>query len=177
MKYVKYFLSLTAFTLCLNGIYADGLGVFGSLWEPSDGEDVAGVGIRGRGGDGILYFEARGTYFEDISEDGLLFDRELSVIPFDLGIGLQSSAEEPVQFYGGAGITYYFIDMDNADVDDEFGYYFQLGAELVIHEGFGIFAEGVWRHAEAKIDDDGDVDEADFDLEGSAVNLGIVFRW
>lgn len=158
-------------------VYAEGIGVFGSYWDPADGDQTLGVGVRARGGAGPVYFEVRGTFFEDITEDNAFFHNNLQVIPIDVGIGLQLQVTDLLEIYGGGGVTYYFVDSDYGKVDNEVGYYLQAGTELAVNEGFGVFAEAVWRRVEASLGNENQVEDSKVDLKGMSVNLGLVFRW
>jgi hypothetical protein len=163
--------------LSAGALQAEGLGVFGSLWDPSDGDETFGAGVRARGGDGPIYFEVRGTYFEDITDDRGLISNDLQVIPVDLGLGLQMLPNESIEIYAGGGATYYFMDSEYGNVDDEVGYYLQVGTELGVSEGLGLFAEAVWRHVEGSVEDGGQLEDSNIDLKGMAVNFGLVLNW
>ena len=67
---------------------AQGLAVFGSYWEPEDGDETFGAGAKLKGGAELFFLELRGTYYEDITEDVGPADIELQVIPVDLGLGI-----------------------------------------------------------------------------------------
>jgi hypothetical protein len=100
------------------------------------------------------------------------------VIPVDAGVGLKFDLSDMLEIYGGGGATYYFLDSDLGDIDDEVGWYLEGGVELGIAEGFGVFAEVLWRQVEGTVeDDDVTLDDIDIDLEGVAVNVGVVLRW
>lgn len=157
-------------------LMADGFGIFASVWEFDDEETVVGYGLRGRAGTDLVYFELRGTYYEDSSSDSFDFSETLQPVPIDLGFGVHTHPDHTLQAYAGLGITYYFIDVENENVGNEVGYYVQIGGEVEIREGLGFYVEGVWRTVEAFADRDGDVNESAFDLEGGAINIGIVLR-
>ena len=176
MNKVTIFSALAGISMWFTGAHADGMGLFAAYLDPSEGKGISGIGIRGRGGIEHLYFEIRGTYFEKIREVGLLNERDLSVLPVDLGFGWQTDKDPVIQLYGGGGVTYYFLDIDNGSVDNAIGYYLQVGGELEIREGFGFFIEGVWRKIDTETHDGGTLGSADLSLEGSALHLGIMLR-
>jgi hypothetical protein len=163
--------------LSAGALHAEGLGIFGSLWDPSDGDETFGAGVRARGGAGLIYFEVRGTYFQDITDDQGLISNDLQVVPVDLGLGLQMRPNESIEIYGGGGGTYYFMDSEYGNVDDEVGYYLQAGVELGVSEGVGLFAEAVWRHVEGSVDNGSQLEDSKIDLKGMAINIGLVFNW
>ncbi len=174
------FLMLTACCLSLLGggvLNADGLSVYGSYWNPDEGDDSYGVGLQVRGGGELVYFEALGTYYEDITQEFTLIDYELSVIPFDLGLGLRFDASPATELYAGLGGTYFLLDSNVGDSDDRVGYYLKAGCEVEINENMGISVEAMWRDAEARVTDDGDFEENRFNLDGLALHVGLVFLW
>ena len=63
---------------------------------------------------------------------------------------------------------------------DEIGWYAIGGIEIEATEGMSLFAEYLYRDTEATVEDD-DLDEideeADIDLSGSTINIGLMFRW
>jgi len=181
MKKLVAVLSILGFGIFgASGAVADGVNVFGSYWDPSDGDETLGAGISLRGGTEPLYLQLRGTFYDDITEDTALFENDLQVIPADVGIGVQIEANDRVELYGGGGVSYYFLDSENGSIDDEVGWYLEAGTELGVSEDIGVFVEGVWRTVEGTVDDDADdvdFDDVTIDLDGVSVNLGVVFRW
>jgi hypothetical protein len=173
---ITIFTVLVGITLWTTGTHADGMGLFAAYLDPSDGREVAGIGIRGRGGIELLYFEIRGTYFESIPEVGFDLDQELSVLPVDVGFGWQTDWEAKLQLYGGGGVSYYFLDVDNGSVDNAVGYYLEVGGELEIIEGFGVFIEAIWRTVDTERDEGGSLSQSDLSIEGKAIHLGVMLR-
>lgn len=173
--------------LCVSNVSAEGLGVYASNWDPKEGGDVWGVGLHFRGGEDLLYYEIRATYFEDISEDTGLVTNDFEVIPVDVGLGLQYAVTEALNIYGGGGLSYYFLDSQIGSFDDEVGYYYQIGADVKLNEGFGLFAEAVFRQVEGTVENGlTDLDNLDnleyedsiqIDLDGLAVIVGMMFSW
>lgn len=170
---VSLILSLMAGTHAV----ADGLSVVGSWWSPDEGDASYGAGIQARIGDDLLYLEAAGTYFEDITQEFTLISYELSVIPLDLGLGLKLEASPTVDLYAGGGATYFVMDSNVGDSDDRVGYYVKGGCEVELNENVGIFLEALWRDAEARVDEDEGLVENRFNLEGVALSVGLVFLW
>jgi hypothetical protein len=166
--------------LVCSGAQAGGLGVFGSYWNPDEGDSVWGAGARLRGGIGPFCLGVRGTYFEDISNVPGGPEVDLQAIPVDATIGLQWTPIDELQLYGGGGATYYFLDVDNGKVDDEVGWLLEAGAELTITSHLGVFGEAVWRNVEGTVENDhlDDINRhrADINLDGFTVNMGLVFR-
>jgi hypothetical protein len=151
--------------------------VFASYWNPSSDEESTGAGFSVRNVDHLVYFELRGTYFEEISDESPLFQNRLQVIPVDFGLGMQVDLLKWLNIYGGGGISYYFMESTTAVVDNELGYYLQAGTKLKFYDGFGIFAEVVWRKVQANFEEDINLSDSNFDLQGTSVNVGIAFVW
>jgi hypothetical protein len=165
--------------LCM-GAQAGGLGVFGSYWNPDEGDSVWGAGALLRGGVGPFYLGVRGTYYEDISEALKQPVVDLQAIPVDASVGLQWAPIDDLELYGGGGATYYFLDTRDGKVDDEVGLLLEAGVELTITSHIGVFGQAVWRDVRGTVEDDriGDINRhrADINLDGVTVNVGLVFR-
>jgi hypothetical protein len=73
--------------------------------------------------------------------------------------------------YGGVGVGYYFMDGDEFDIDDDWGYFPLLGLEVGFHK-FSLMGEARYIIMEADSDDVGEVD-----MEGLGVNLGAIIRF
>jgi len=168
--------------------------VYGSYWDTSDLAESAGAGVKLGLGSGLLGFEARLGYYPDLTEDfddvideGFEddLDFEVEVKPVDVGITLNFLEGQALQPFVVGGGSYYVIDTNVLDVDDEFGYYFGGGVRFG-GGGLGFFVEGLYRQIEGSvngdIDDPGDindvfVDEFDLDLSGLNVNAGLSWRF
>jgi hypothetical protein len=170
-------ISIAMGILCFGSLYADGVGVFGSWWSTDEADDAYGAGVKARTTIGHGYGELRASYFEDISEDFALLDYELTVIPIDVAIGLQTDPSRDVMLYAGGGISYFFMDSNIGDGDDLAGVFAQAGSELKLNENTALFLEFMWRDIEARVTDDVDLVENRFEIGGPSVNLGIMLRW
>lgn len=188
-------LTLLAFTA--GPAAASDLSLYGSYWQPSDFDDTAGGGLRLGFGDGVVQFELRGTYYPDITEDlndlldtddDELDDFELKAIPAEAGIVFNFAQGSNVSPYIGGGATYYLLDTNVGEVDDEAGFYVVGGIRAGGADGgVGFLAEAMYRNVEGSVkfdpQDFEDIDDVDFedefdlDLSGFAANIGIVFRF
>jgi hypothetical protein len=192
------FLSILALLLTTVPAAASELALFGSYWQPSDFEDTAGGGLLLGFGSGAVQFELRGTYYPDITEDlndlldtddDDLDDFELKAIPAEAGIVFNFARDSNVSPYIGGGATYYILDSNIGEVDDEAGFYVKGGIRAGGGGGGGVgfVAEALYRNVEGSVkfdpQDFGDIDDVDFedefdlDLSGFAANVGIVFRF
>jgi hypothetical protein len=176
---------------------ASDLSLFGSYWQPSDFDSTAGGGLRFGFGSGVVQFELRGTYYPDITEDlnelldtddSPLDDFELKAIPAEAGLVFNFAQGSNVSPYIGGGATYYLLDTNIGEVDDEVGFYVVGGLRAGgSNGGVGFVAEAMYRNVEGSvqfdpeefedIDDIDFEDEFDLDLSGFAANVGIVFRF
>lgn len=186
-------LALSALLLLLHApaASAQDLSVFGSYWETDDLESTGGGGVKLGFGDGLLGMELRATYYPDLTEsfetlldEEGLGDRELEIeaIPVDLGITLGTG-----NVYASGGVTWFLLDSNVLEVDDEVGLYVGGGFELG-RGNFGFFAEALYRQVEGTVNGEledvgspGDledliVDDVELDLGGLVVNAGMVFR-
>ena len=153
--------------------FAGSFGVYGSYWD-SDIESVYGGGIRvGFNFLKWMELEFHGTYFTDMSEEDGGVDVEVSTIPVDGGLRFNFLHDRSVNPYAGAGVTYWILDADEVEIDDEFGYYAEAGVEFGKRTRF--FAEAQWRILEANVDDG--IDDEDIDFDGFGINAGVNWRW
>ncbi|MEM7050704.1 MAG: outer membrane beta-barrel protein [Acidobacteriota bacterium] len=174
---------------------AGNVALYGSYWDTEDtGENIGGGARLGLMSVGSLEFEARVSFYEEATDD--LFDRILDgedprtgngiqVTPVELGV--RFNLGRPIGFrpYIGAGASYYVLDADTGDVDDEGGYYGLFGFELGDQSGLRFFAEAMYRTVEATVEFDRDdfpditidEDQFDIDLGGVAINAGVTWSW
>lgn len=172
--------------------------LFGAYWDT----DEAG----GAGGGGLAFgiplgerfsLDLRGSYYEELANEPLeaLFDdddpvfarRGLEVLPLEVGLRYVLTPDAKAAFYLGGGASYFLLDTDFGEVDDEVGAYALLGATFGNPDGVSFFVEGIWRIAEATVeidpDDLDDIDDIDLDgrvpvdLNGLGVNAGVTWRF
>lgn len=185
--------------VCASPAMATGFELFGSYWNTSDVDDTFGGGIAlgiplGETGLGLKF---RGTYYQELTDepfDNLFDDDEpffeeesLEVAPIEAGLSYNFGRSETVNPWVEAGFTYFLLDTtrEGFDVDDETGFHVAVGSAFGNPDGVNFFAEALYRSTEATIvrrerrgDDDIDLrDEVNIDLDGFAVNAGVVWRW
>lgn len=170
--------------------------VTGSYWDTDIAGDAAGGGlILGMPFNDTLAFELRASYFEELSDDPLenAFDsddpvfqeRGIQVLPLEAGLRFTFGPGSRFRPHLAGGASYFLLDSDFGEIDDELGYYAAFGGTVGDGEGPQFFFEGIWRKATAQVRldpedledvDDIDIeDEAEFDIDGFGANLGI--RW
>lgn len=177
------------------GAQASGLAIFGSYWDTEALDDTAGAGVKFSIPLGQTFnLDLRGTYYEpfdrralrdeidDLFDDEVdreIFDSEISIIPIEAGFSfnLGQGAVRPTL---GAGVSYFMLDHDRFDLDDEVGWYASVGLDFARRGRVGFFLEGLYRSAEGEVNDDRDdidFDSVPIDLDGFAANVGVVFRF
>jgi hypothetical protein len=165
--------------LCLgvsNAARAADFSLFASGWDT----DLlgAGYGAGARLAFGTTHqFQLTGSWFgtldEEIFGENVLiesFDVEVDAIPLDRGYTY--SFGDGTGFYLGAGGTAFFLDSNAGDLDDEFGWFAQIG-----YQWKNFFVEGLYRSVEGTINelDFGELETSErvvVDLSGPAVNVG-----
>ncbi|HVS66544.1 MAG TPA: outer membrane beta-barrel protein [Thermoanaerobaculia bacterium] len=173
--------------------------LYGSFWETDALDDTFGGGLAF----GIpiterLALDLRAAYYQELESDSFdefiddVFDDDqnvfrensLEVIPIEVGVRYNFVPRETVNVYVGGGLAYYLIAADLGEVDDELGAYALLGAQFGDPAGISFLLEGQYRKVEGSIRDrDGELgnrdltDAVDVDLDGFAVNAGVVWRW
>lgn len=172
--------------------------IYGSYWDIDVAGETAGGGITL----GIPFTENLGldlsaTYFEQLTDDPLanafdsddpIFQRQgLNVTPLSAGLRWNFAANQSFRPYLGGGVSYFLLDSDFGEVNDELGYYAALGAGFGNPDGMSFFAEAIYRSAEAEVeldpdelDDIDDIevrDTATFDLDGLGINAGLRFSF
>ena len=173
--------------------------LYGAWWDTDVAGDTAGGGVSlGIPFNDTLGLELSATYFEELTDDPLAnaFDSDdpvfveqgLNVTPLSVGLRINfGERESTFRPYASGGVSYFLMDSDFGEINDELGYYAGLGAGIGNPDGMSFFAEAIYRSAEAEVEldpdelddiDDIDVrDSATFDLDGIGVNAGLRFSF
>jgi hypothetical protein len=170
--------------------------VMGSYWDTDAAGDAAGGGlILGMPFNDSLAFELRASYFEELTDDPLenafdsddpvFQDRGIQALPLEAGLRYTFGAGSHFRPHVAGGASYFLLDSDFGEIDDELGYFAALGGTVGDGDGAQFYFEGIWRKATAQVRldpedledvDDVDIeDEAEFDIDGIGANVGI--RW
>lgn len=145
---------------CLAGsALAAGIGGFGSYWDSEDAGKSYGYGVRlASTSDPAGLLEIRASRFNKFEDAEIDAERNLDIIPIDLGITLNISREGDLELYTGGGATYFMMeteaDTKEVDMDDEWGWYGSIGINLKLSESLTLFGEGMYRQAEGTIPGD-----------------------
>jgi hypothetical protein len=172
--------------------------IFGSYWDTDVAGDAAGGGLGlGFPFNETLGLDLRVSYYEELSDDPLenAFDsndpvfqeKGIQVWPLDIGLRFNFASGSSFRPYLAGGASYFVLDSDFGNINDEVGYYAALGATFGDPDGTNFFVEGTWRKANARIELDpedlNDIDDinvedhANFDIDGAGVNLGLRWNW
>ncbi len=172
---MKKLFVLLSFFLINSGAHearAIDLGVNASYWDTDEGDGALGYGAQ-VGFPFIvdhLHLEARAYKFED--DGGALFG-DVDITPIDAGLAFFLTLDEPVNPYLIAGVSYFYVDSEDLDLDSDFGYYGGAGLDFDISNGFRLVGEAIFRSAE--FDSDAGFDES-FDTTGVTFNIGLRYR-
>ena len=190
MKKTVLCLAIFALLVTAPSAFAGELGLYGSYWDTDALGETAGGGAKWAFGDGPVQFELRGTYYPDLSEDfGQLVDNgtgnfEVEAIVPEAGVTFGFGPGTNFRPYAGGGVSYFLLDTNRYDVDDEVGFYGVVGAEIGAESGgVAFFVEGAYRWVEATVENEDDIDDiglqedVDLDLNGPTINAGVVFRF
>lgn len=156
--------------------FAAGLGLFVSQWTPDEGDDTIGGGAKLEFGGDTAALEIRGSYFETDEDAG----PTVTLIPADIGLVLRLPiGDSPLSLHAMGGATWYFLDSDDVDLDDEAGWYAGGGLQISISEDVALFAEAQYRSLEytAEGDDPDELEENDVDFSAMTYNAGLMFAW
>lgn len=174
----KLTVAIMAAALCSSLAYGSGFGLFVSQWSPKDGEDTIGGGAKLEFGGEPLALELRGSYFEaDVTGHD---DDSITLIPADIGLVVSVPlGDSPVSLHAMGGASWYFLDSDAADLDDEAGWYAGGGLRVEVSDGLALFAEAQYRSLEytASEDDPDNLAKNDVDFSALTYNGGLMFTW
>jgi len=175
MSLKKIAIALALAVLASIPAQAGSFGVYGSYWEPDDADSSTGYGARiGFEFVKVLEFEFRGTHYGDFQSTVTPTDVKVEAIPLDGGLRVNFLPTAAVNPYIGAGVTYYFLDSEDASIENETGIYGVAGLDFgSAHTRF--FLEAMWRKLDATIAI-GSFD-TDATLDGFAANTGFNWRW
>lgn len=152
--------------------YGSGLGVFVSQWDPDEDnlDSTTGGGAKLTLGD-TVGLEIRGSYFDDDFVQWLPVDAGL-ILSLPLG-------DSPVSLYVDGGATWYFLDSDLGDIDDELGWYAGGGVEVNLADNLALFAEAQYRSLEytAFGDDADDLEENDEEVKALTYSAGLALKF
>lgn len=160
---IRMCLAMMAVALCLPTARAVDVGAFASMWDRNDGDAVGGVGASLLLE--LLPIEFRATYYQDASVPDA---GDVSALPIDAGFTTDLTRTDVIDLFFGVGGSYYFLDADHGDPDNEFGWYADARLEVPLEGALSLFGGVIYRGI--------DVGDIDTDLSGFAYNVGVIFR-
>lgn len=146
---------------------ANAIGLMASWWQLNDAnEDGFGAGLKNKMPIiPLVAIDTRASWINFSDSDMNVFPLEVTGL---VTLGL---------LYGGLGVGYYIFDAENFDLDNAFGWYVLVGAEIGLG-GFGVFGELKWTDLSvdaSNVDPDlGDVPTS-LEADGMGLNIGINF--
>jgi hypothetical protein len=175
MHWKRTVTSLAAVTLFSVPASAGSFGVYGSYWDSDQADKSEGGGVRvGFNFVKFLELDFHGTYYSSFSTSVLGQIVEVKAKPVDGGLRINLLPGGSVNPYVGAGVTYYILDTDRGEIDNQTGIYGQAGLEFG-GDGTRFFVEALWR----KMDTTVTLSAFDRDtrFDGIAANAGFAWRW
>ena len=149
------------------------LGGFGSSLDSDD------LG-NGYGGGAKLELNPIDMFSVDARAGFIHFDNaDVDMVPLEAtGVFNFGMVGERIVPYVGAGVGYYFFDADDADLNDEVGFFPLVGLEVGLHR-VSVLLEARWLFLETDVDraraELEDLIEAEID--GLGVNVGLLLRF
>lgn len=161
---------LISILFCGSNASAIDLYGYGSYWgkQDADGSWGAGVGLAIPLFTEHLRLDGRAHFFSD-SDAGIIY-KNVTLIPFDLGLQVHILPYGKVDPYVLGGVSYVYVDNSSeVDLDSRFSGY--IGAGLDVSLGTSLvklFGEAIYRFAEL----DGLLEES-IDVGGFTGNVGL----
>jgi len=154
---------------------AGSFGAYGSYWNSEEADKSWGGGARiGFSFVKHLELEFHGTYFPNFDTKLFLQNVGIKATPVDGGLRLNLLPSAIVNPYVGAGVSHYFLDSDQGEIDDQNGWYGEGGLDFG-EKNTRAFAEAMWRKL------DTDISLGVFDshtrFDGISFNAGVLWRW
>lgn len=198
----KLLLATAALAILASPAYGSGFEIYGSYWDVDSADEAIGGGLSFWFpiiGD-TVDLQLRATYFEETRNnvlddfddlpddlDELFAENNLEVIPVEAGLRFNFAEGAAFSPYIGGGASYFLLDTNFGEVDDEVGWYANGGFAFGDGNGADFFVEAIYREVEGTlevdiddVDDPDDVeilDGAKIDLSGIGANAGVVFRF
>jgi hypothetical protein len=176
--------------------FADGtFSLYPTYWETEDVDSAGGLGVNAAWPMGhVLDFELKASYYEELKNQPLEqvldgddpFSSGVTAIPLEAGLRFNLARDAEVwNPYVGAGGTYYALDSDFGNLEDEAGFYASLGSSFGNGVGAEFFAEVAHRWVEATVtdlepldeEDNFEGDRVDLNLDGFVANMGVAWKW
>jgi outer membrane protein with beta-barrel domain len=175
--------ALTALGLGLLGgpARAADFGVFGSYQDTQDADSGYGGGVKL---DFARFITLRASYFGDVTSNERFAngnDFKLRVVPLEAGLQYKFQPDADFSPYLGGGASYFLLDTNRGNIDDELGWFAVAGADIKTHHSFGVTLEAIYRSVDATVHDNGSSttvsDRVKLQLRGFGANAGLVWHF
>jgi len=175
--------ALLVLTICLLAAPAwagGGFSLFGSYAEVHDDATTGGAGARLTLGGARWVGDLTFTWYPSKGGVGSIsgFTDNIQVIPTDFGIRYLFTTSGNFDPYVGAGFSFMYVNLNDGNADNTFGYYgmlgFNLGARYV-----KFFAEGLYRWGESDVSyrSGGREWRGKMDVGGWGLNAGVIWTF
>jgi hypothetical protein len=157
-----------------------GYSLFGSYGSVDNHEFAVGAGMRLTLGGERWMGDLTWTWYQNVSGVGTIagFDDNLQVIPTELGIRLLMNPKGKVIPYLGAGLSFFYVNLNDGNASNPVGGYAMFGIN------FGgkrakFFAEALYRYGQTDVSyrSGGDKLTGTMDVGGFAANAGVVWTF
>ena len=167
---------------------AGSINLFGSGWELTDDDSVAGFGGRLSLG-GAFAFDIAGTWYDSVDLPSFDVPGELTseigdleALPVDIGVSYTFETGIIVRPFVGGGLSVFFVNAEGAHADVDPGYFARAGIYLGRDQGINLVAEVLYREANASIKirsvDGVEVSTTyPLDLGGFGANIGVALTF
>jgi outer membrane protein W len=156
-------------------------GVFGAYQDTKDADQGYGGGVK-------LDFSVitlRATYFGDVTSNNRFAtgnDFKLRVIPLEAGLQYKFQPDTNFTPYIGGGASYFLLDTNRGNVDDELGWFAVVGADIKTQHSFGVTLEAIYRSVDSTVRDNNNGNttvssKVDVQLRGIGANAGLVWHF
>jgi hypothetical protein len=155
--------------------------LFGTWSQTTEESEAIGAGVRLSYGSDHIKGDLTWTWLPVANDvdTTIGFDDDLQIIPTDLGVRYIINPKGTVSFYFGGGITYFWANLSNGWISDEWGAHGMGGFNF----GKGraqLFVEGTYRWADGKVSftqDPNTTVRGDLTYGGLGINVGVFWRW
>ena len=155
-------------------------GVFGSYQDTKDAGHGYGGGVKL---DFANFITLRATYLGDVTS-GACFsngdDVKLRVAPLEAGLQYKWNPDSTVSPYLGGGASYFVLNPQRGNTNNEFGWFAVAGADIKTDHGFGVMLEGIYRSVDTTVRQNSTTtisDRVNLQLRGFGANAGLVWHF
>jgi len=156
-------------------------GVFGAYQDTKDLDSGYGAGVKL---DFARFITLRATYFGDVTANDRLpsgNEFKIRVVPLEAGLQYKFQPDANFSPYLGGGASYFLLDTNRGNIDDELGWFAVAGADIKTQHSFGITLEAIYRSVDTTVRDNGNSttlsDKVNLQLRGFGANAGLVWHF